>query len=206
MERSFHNLSSWNFHNRKHYDEKIEFIPLTPEKIPNDLPELLQTELLSFDQYFCKKFNGGSRVKYGYLANLTTGDVDDYFTSGSEINVSFKLSKIKVRPNDVLIATHSHSSCMPFNYKDFKAFFVSPVVYMKYMVVHTPEDIFIAKFNQNAIENKKTIMNFVEKEFTDMMGRNMKFQSEAFGIEALWDNYLKNEILNKYISFRRISK
>ena len=39
-----------------------------------------------------------------------------------------------------------------------------------------------------------------------MMERNIKFKSEEWGADALWDNYLKNETLNKYISFRRISK
>ena len=34
----------------------------------------------------------------------------------------------------------------------------------------------------------------------------MKYQSQRFGANTLWDNYLNNENLNKYISFRRISK
>lgn len=77
---------------------------------------------------------------------------------------------------------------------------------MKYLVVHTPENIFIGEFTKNAYDYKDKIIQAAKDDYNNMMKRNLKFKSEDWGADALWDNYLKNETLNKYKSFRRISK
>lgn len=200
------NLSLWNFKNINQPDSDIPFKQLSKNKIPHDFPELFKKELYNFDEYYGEKYREGKRLEFGYLANLTTGEVSKYFTSNMQNHINFNQSNIVVYKNDELIATHTHLTRIPFNYKDFKAFFVSSQVYSKYMVVHTPNDIFIAEFNSEAFKNREDIIDATEKDYMNMMERNMKFQSDEFGAEALWDNYLKNEILNKYIVFRRISK
>ncbi|WP_407378999.1 hypothetical protein [Methanobrevibacter sp.] len=39
-----------------------------------------------------------------------------------------------------------------------------------------------------------------------MAERNLKFKDDLFAAEALWDNYLKDDVLNKYMEFWRIRK
>ncbi|AMD17421.1 hypothetical protein TL18_04940 [Methanobrevibacter sp. YE315] len=126
---------------------------------------------------------------------------------GEENHINFNDAKLVIYPGDELVATHTHLSKVPFNYKDIKTFFKNgSEVYMKYLVVHTPEDIFIAEFTENSFKNKEEIIQTSKEDYKDMMSRNIKFQSDAFAAEALWDNYLKNEVLNKYVEFRRIRK
>ena len=50
------------------------------------------------------------------------------------------------------------------------------------------------------------LIQAAEDDYYNMMERNLELKSDEVGAEILWDNYLKNEILNKYISFRWISK
>lgn len=97
-------------------------------------------------------------------------------------------------------------SRVPFNYEDINTFLVSSDVFMKYLVVHTPKDIFIGEFTKDAFEHKEELIQAAKNDYYHMMERNLKFQSDSFAAEALWDNYLKNEVLNMYLSFRRISK
>ena len=52
----------------------------------------------------------------------------------------------------------------------------------------------------------QNIIKAAKDNYYNMMERNLKFQNDSFEAEILWDNYLMNEVLNKYISFRRISK
>ena len=50
------------------------------------------------------------------------------------------------------------------------------------------------------------IYDEVKKDYIDMMIRKMKQRTDNFGADALWENYINNKILNKYIRFCRISK
>lgn len=77
---------------------------------------------------------------------------------------------------------------------------------MKGMMVHTPKDIFIVEFGQNAKNNVNDIVNAAYDDYKNMMQRKLNNPTVEFGAEALWDNYLNNEVLNKYMSFRRVSK
>lgn len=198
------NLTSWKFYDFPSLNnEKIPFKKLSKNKIPSDWPNLIKEELLNFDNYYQIKYSEGKRIEYGYIANLTTGDVSEY-VKGVENRINFNDVKLTIYEEDELIATHSHSHRNPFNYLDFSEALKSPN--LKYMVVHTPQDIFIAEFNEMAYENKDKIIEKSEEDFVNMMARNMKFQSDALGAEMLWENYLKNKLLNKYITFRRISK
>ena len=74
------------------------------------------------------------------------------------------------------------------------------------MIVHTPQDIFIVEFNENAKYNLDVILNETKKDYDNMMKRKMTHPTEEFGAEALWNNYLNNELLTKYMEFRRVSK
>ena len=199
------NLSPWEFHDLVDKPKDIKFKSMSEDKIPLDLPDILQSELLNLDQYFEKKYTNGKRGECGYLANLTHEGVSNYIYSPKN-RINFNEAKLAVFKNDELIATHSHSSNSPFNFKDFKTFFVSPDVHMRYLVVHTPEHIFIGEFTKNAYEHKDEIIQAAEDDYYNMMERNLELKSDEVGAEILLDNYLKNEILNKYISFRWISK
>lgn len=145
----------------------------------------------------------------GYVANIMTSDVSDYISDNEDNNINLARARLQVTSYDdnLMIATHSHIGLDPFNYDDFKALYrMMKEVPVRFMVVHTPEDIFIAEFNENAFENFNEIYDATKADYKNMMVRNMKYQSQRFGANTLWDNYLNNENLNKYISFRRISK
>ena len=107
---------------------------------------------------------------------------------------------------DHAISTHSHTGLEPFNYYDFYDALKNKDINMDAMIVHTPQDIFIVEFNQNAKYYIDEIYNASSKDYRNMMERKLTHPSEEFGAEALWDNYLKDKILNKYMKFRRISK
>lgn len=198
------NTTPLSFRDISYPGEKFEFKRVSSDKIPNDLPDLLKTQILSFDEYIQKE-----SYECGYVANIMTGDISDYISDDENNTINLARARLQVTSYDdnLMIATHSHIGLDPFNYEDFKALFVMmKQVPVKFMVVHTPEDIFIAEFKENAFENFNEIYNATKADYKNMVRRNMKYQSQRFGANTLWDNYLNNENLNKYISFRRISK
>lgn len=200
------NLTPWDFQDMNKPDSTIRFKKVFKSKIPQYLPEILIQELFDFDDYYSKKYSDEKLLEYGYLANLTHEGISNYLV-GEENHINFNEAELLIYTGDELIATHTHLSRVPFNYDDIDTFFENgDKVYMRYLVVHTPEDIFIAEFTENSFINKEEIIQAAKDDYKDMMSRNIKYQSDAFAAEALWDNYLKNELLNKYITFRRISK
>ncbi|MBQ2613533.1 MAG: hypothetical protein IJG19_06645 [Methanobrevibacter sp.] len=200
------NLTPWDFHDMNKPDSIIRFKKVSKSKIPQGLPGILVQELFHFDDYYGEKYSDGDLLEYGYLANLTHEGISNYLV-GEENHINFNEAELLIYEGDELIATHTHLSRVPFNYDDIDTFFENgEKVYMRYLVVHTPEDIFIAEFSENSFINKEKIIQAAKDDYKDMMSRNIKYQSDAFAAEALWDNYLKNEVLNNYIEFRRISK
>ena len=76
--------------------------------------------------------------------------------------------------------------------------------YAKYLMVHTPTDIFICELEPNARYFCEEILNEIKicwgEGILEAGGENYK----AAGI--VLDKYKSNELLNKYMSFRRIRK
>ena len=198
-------LTPESFKDFSRYDsEDFEYYKLSKNKIPGDLPQLLKDELINFDTFL-----DDPKWEYGYVANLITGEVSSYRSDKYKWKVNLNPSRVEVtsEKGNSMIATHCHLGLEPFNYKDFEVLFkMMKEVEVKFMVVHTPEDIFIAEFEDNALENSNLICNEVKNDYKNMMERKLVQRTETFGADALWDNYINNKILNKYIRFRRISK
>ena len=93
---------------------------------------------------------------------------------------------------------------MPFNFKDFKVIFNKTNHYAKYLIVHTPTDVFICELEPNAKYYCEEILD----EINDCFGKGLlEGGGENYdAANAVWNNYKSNEVLNKYMSFRRIRK
>lgn len=68
------------------------------------------------------------------------------------------------------------------------------------MLVHTKENVFIANFNKEAFKHEKEILSEVNSIWKESYLRNGLIHNNV------WDNYINNKILNKYITFTRIRK
>ncbi|MBQ2832249.1 phage minor head protein [Methanobrevibacter sp.] len=181
-----------------------EFMGLDPSKIPSEYPIIIKDNMLGFDQYVR---NGKWKSReYGYVINLTTGKVSDYVTNYEENHVTLSSEHLSFYKNNDVFSAHSHISLEPFNFEDFYEALKNEDINMKGMMVHTPKDIFIVEFGQNAKNNVNDIVNAAYDDYKNMMQRKLNNPTVEFGAEALWDNYLNNEVLNKYMSFRRVSK
>ncbi len=81
------------------------------------------------------------------------------------------------------------------------------VVFVSFVCYDSFESAFFVEFDSNAKDNVKEIVNASYSDFYDMMEKrlNKKFDEDV-AVEVLWNNYLNNELLNKYMKFRRVSK
>ena len=113
-------------------------------------------------------------------------------------------TNIKITYGDELIATHNHRSHIPFNREDFKLIFKHDNVYVKYLIVHTPTDVFISELDFLASYHCDEIL----KEINNCYGEGLsEVGSENYdAANKVWDKYKTNKLLNKYMSFRRIRK
>lgn len=193
-----------NFKNNSNTSYNGKFIKLIESKIPKYLPAILITNMLSFDEHINN--NKWNEEEYAYIINLTNEEVSDYVTMHDENHVHMDSNDLTFYEEDHAISTHSHVGLEPFNYKDFYDALKNKDINMDAMIVHTPQDIFIVEFNENAKYNLDVILNETKKDYDNMMKRKMTHPTEEFGAEALWNNYLNNELLTKYMEFRRVSK
>lgn len=198
------NLTPFNFRNLSNGFYMGDFKGLNESEIPSDYPDIIKENMLGFDQHLQNE--NWNSMEYGYAINLTRGEVSDYVTIHEENHMRLDSKDLTIYKNDDVVSVHSHTGLEPFNYKDFFEALKNEDINMVTMMVHTPLDIFIVEFNQNAKNNLKEIYQEAYSDYKDMMGRKLDNPTEAFGAEALWDNYLNNELLNNYMSFRRVSK
>lgn len=199
------NLTPLTFRDLSRYNNKpAVFHVIDSNDIPSWLPEILQDNLYNFDIFL--KNNKWNKEEYIYGANLTTEKVSKYISRGKENNVSISSQDLTIFAYDTVSFVHSHTSAQPFNHEDFEEALKNPLILTEYMMVHTPNDIFICKFKKDAINNMGKIVSASEDCFNDMSKRNSKFKNDFFAAEALWYNYLNDDVLNKYMEFWRIRK
>lgn len=185
----FHDLSKLN-------DIPQVYSPLKEKDIPKFIPSFMHEQMLELDNKL-----KNTTVEHGYIVNLTSEEIGRIVTNYDDGEVNLNKSMIKVSSEDEIVAAHIHLSSEPFNDADFESF-LNPKqnVYSKYMIVHTKEDVFIAEFNKEVINHEKEIIEEVTKEYG----------AGHFGMGAIhnniWNNYINNKILNKYITFTRIRK
>ena len=185
----FHDISLIN-------SDLVHYRKLQEKDIPSNLPKTLKRGMLELDKEI-----KGSNEELGYISNLTKQQNGTIVSSHKRREVDLNASEVEIEVGDVLAASHSHLSYNPFNHKDFDTFLsVKGNVYIKYMVVHTPGDVFIAEFSKESFGHKKEIIENVEKEFGEGM------LSNGVSHNNIWNNYKNNKILNRYITFRRIRK
>lgn len=191
------NCTPLDFHDISDTFEVLPYVQLTEDKFPDDLPDLLMNGSLIFDA----KIRNATK-EYAYLANLTTDKIGSIFP-GEEYSVTPKID-IAINFDDELIATHNHRSHMPFNYKDFKVIFKNTNLSVKYLVVHTPTDVFICDLEPNA---KYYCEEIIDEINTCYGGGLLEVGSEnIIAANKVWGRYKSNKVLNKYMSFRRIRK
>ena len=191
------NLTPLKFHDISDTFDALPYVQLKDDKFPNDLPNLLKKGSIKFDV----KIKNATK-EYGYVGNLTTGELGS-ICSGESNSISLK-TDIKINYGDELIATHNHRSHIPFNYKDFKVIFEETNLYVKYLVVHTPTDIFICELEPNAKYYCKEILDEIKLAYA--MGLREVGSENYSAAGKIWERYKSNEILNKYMSFRRVRK
>ena len=171
------------------------YFELKEKDIPETIPKSIHNQMMELD-----KITENTKIEHGYLANLTTGEIGN-IVKGEEGTVDLSKSKINVDAGEKIVASHIHTSRQPFNHKDFESFlYPKQNIQPTYMIVHTKEDVFIAKFSKDAFNHKKEILNGVIKEYGTGQFGNGAFHNN------IWSNYINNKILNKYITFTRIRK
>lgn len=191
------NLTPLTFHNRSDGGSSNNFIVLTPDKIPNTLPKILQTSMLEFDNHV-----QNAVWEYGYIGNLTANNYGEFVTDKRKDHVRLRTSK-KVNPLDKLIASHSHLGYMPFNSDDFESALGN--INCRYMVVHTNNCIYIAEFESIAFANVDKIIDEVSKAYGMGLIKGKNYDDDIKG-RSIWENYKNNNILNKYMKLVRIMK
>lgn len=187
-----------DFHDNSDTFDVLPYEKLTEEKFPGDLPILLKEGSLKFDEKI-----QNAKWEYMYMANLTTSTLGEIFTNHGSDNVTPK-ADFEISVGDELIAVHNHRSHMPFNTDDFELIFENQRIYVKYLVVHTPTDIFICELDSVALPNKDIILD----ELANCYGAPIIERGIEDYITAnnVWENFKFNKLLNKYMSFRRIRK
>ncbi|WP_304103918.1 phage minor head protein [Methanobrevibacter ruminantium] len=191
------NLMPFNFNDLVYYDEDLEFKVLSEDLIPEDLPDILQRSLLDFDNFIEKAI-----WEYGYVGNLTTGKRGEFVTDKQNDTVNIRTS-IPCGENDKLIATHNHLSDTPFNHEDFISALSNKNT--RYMVVHTPDYVFIANFKEDAFNHIDEIIKEVKKAYGLGLLQGKNYGTYVQG-RHIWKNYKNNKKLNKYMEFRGIEK
>ena len=183
----------FNFNDLVYYDEDLEFKVLSEDLIPEDLPDILQRSLLDFDNFIEKAI-----WEYGYVGNLTTGKRGEFVTDKQNDTVNIRTS-IPCGENDKLIATHNHLSDTPFNHEDFISALSNKNT--RYMVVHTPDYVFIANFKEDAFNHIDEIIKEVKKAYGLGLLQGKNYGTYVQG-RHIWKNYKNNKKLNKYMEFR----
>ncbi len=112
--------------------------------------------------------------------------------------------EIEIKIGDELLAAHNHRSHIPFNYMDFISIFKKSNIYVKYLVVHTPTDIFISELEPNARYYCEDIIKEINICYGEGLLEAGTYDYLAAG--KIWKKYISNKKLNKYMSFRRIEK
>lgn len=186
------------FHDDADTFEVLPYVQLSEDKIPDIFSEKVKKGFLEFD----KKIKD-AEWEYVYISNLTTDEIGGIYTNKKPNTVTPR-TEIKIGNEDELLVTHNHRSHMPFNGDDFESIFENPLVYVKYIVVHTPTDIFICELDHAALPNQDIIIKEIAKCYgPPIIERGIEDKITA---DKIWDNYKSNEVLNKYMSFKRIKK
>ena len=187
-----------DFHDESDTFDALPYVQLNEDKIPDIFSDKIKRGFLDFD----KKIQN-AKWEWCYISNLTTDKVGKILTDKKPNNINLR-TNIQIGFGDELIATHNHRSHMPFNRKDFKVIFKNANVHVKYLVVHTPTDIFICELDFLASFHCHEILD----EINDCYGMGLRDEgSENYNAaNNIWDNYKSNKLLNKYMSFRRIKK
>lgn len=192
------NLTPLDFKDISNSSNLLPYVKLTEDKLPKNLEELVKKGCLEFDMKIENATN-----EFMYIGNLTTGKLGKIYTSNKEKTVTPK-TNIEINFGDELIATHNHLSHMPFNADDFEVIFSNSNLYVKFLVVHTPTDVFICQLKENALSNKDIILPRISKCYGESL---IERGVEDYGTGGLvFNKYKSDEILNKYMSFRRIRK
>lgn len=187
-----------DFHDDSDTFEVLPYSQLTEDKLPDIFSENIVKGFLVFD----KKIQD-AKYEYTYISNLTTDEVGKIYTDYKPNRVNPR-TNIVINFGDELIATHNHRSHMPFNRDDFKIIFKNANVNVKYLVVHTPTDVFICELDFLANYHCDELL----KEINTCYGEGLREAStENYdAANKIWNKYKSNKVLNKYMSFRRIRK
>lgn len=178
--------------------EVLPYIQLTEDKLPNSFSDNIKKGFLKFDKEI-----ENAKYEFNYISNITTDNVGEIYSDKKSDNVSPR-TNIVINIGDELLAAHNHRSHMPFNYKDFKVIFKETNLYAKYLVVHTPTDVFICELEPTARYYCEEILDEINSCYGEGLRKVGVENYKAAG--EVWDNYKSNEFLNKYMSFRRIRK
>lgn len=191
------NLTPLSFNNHSDEGSSEDFIVLTSDKIPNNLPKILQESMLEFDKHIQNAI-----WEYGYIGNLTANNYGEFVTDKNPRKVHLRTSK-KVSPLDKLVASHSHLGYMPFNNDDFEAALSN--INCQFMIVHTNNCVYIAEFESTAFANVDTIIKEVSKSYGEGLIQGKNHHEKVTG-KNVWENYKNNKVLNKYMRLVRIEK
>ena len=191
------NLTPFLFNNHSDEVSSEDFIVLTSDKIPNNLPKILQESMLEFDKHIQNVI-----WEYGYIGNLTANNYGEFVTDKNPRKVHLRTSK-KVSPLDKLVASHSHLGYMPFNNDDFEAALSN--INCQFMIVHTNNCVYIAEFESTAFANVDRIIKEVSKSYGEGLIRGKNHHEKETG-KNVWENYKNNKVLNKYMRLVRIEK
>ena len=187
-----------DFHDNSDTFEVLPYSKLTEDKIPDIFSENIVKGFLVFDERI-----QDAKYEYTYISNLITDEVGEIYTDYKPNRV-IPRTNIEINFGDELLVTHNHRSHMPFNGDDLEVILEDPTKYVKYIAIHTPTDVFICELDPAALPNQDIII----KEINECYGLPIVER----GIEdyktagEIWKNYKSNELLNKYMSFRRIRK
>lgn len=187
-----------SFHDKNDTFEVLPYVQLTEEKLPNIFSDEIKKGFLIFDETI-----QNTKWEHMYISNLTTNEVGTIYCDNEPDHVNPR-TDIVIHVGDELVATHNHRSHMPFNDDDFKVIFSNPAIYVKYLVVHTPTEVFICELDTAALPNNDIVIEEIARCYGEaLIERGVEDYDTA---KLVWDKYKSNEILNKYMSFRRIRK
>ncbi|MDO5849291.1 MAG: phage minor head protein [Methanobrevibacter sp.] len=194
-------LLPFHFYNKFESNQRNSlFKEISEDKLPNELPGIIKFSMFDFD-----KFIKDEQVEWGYIINLTDGNISDYVTSDNPYEVYIGQVNMVFQEDDEISISHFHIDDVPFNDEDFNEMLQTDFIFQKYLIVHAPRYIYIAEFKEKISEDiKNIIVEEVKDDYNNALWR-AKGRYGIFG-EILWANYENNSILEDYIKFTRVDK